>query len=136
MNSQITIDLLSTFAQAVRYYLRYNTEYRQARNPERKSALRTARATAYRIAQEANTALHTHLLAFKEPDFVRLQARELIARWDARNECFENLANGKNTGQWHERPTDKIARLDKAESRLRDQLKAVMEILSKLTDNQ
>lgn len=136
MNSQITIGLLATFAQAVRDYLRYNTEYRQARNPERKSALRTARATAYRIAQEANAALHRHLIAFKEPDFVRLQARELISRWDARNECFENLANGQNTGQWHERPTDKIARLDKAESRLRDQLKAVMEILSKLTDNQ
>lgn len=132
MNSQITIELLSAFSQAIRVYLRYNTEYRQAKNPERKAVLKTTRATAYRIAQEANAALHTHLVAFKEPDFLRLQARELIARWDARDTAFENLCKSQQTGHWHESPAEKINRLDKAESRLRDHLKAV----SKLTDNQ
>ena len=133
MNSQLTIQLLTTFADAVRNYLRYNTEYRQARNPERKAALKYARATAYRIAQESNAALHTHLLAFTEPDFIRLQARELIARWDARNTAFENLSNSQNTGQWHEHPNEKIRRLDHTENRLRDQLRAVTEIISKLS---
>lgn len=133
MNSAITIQLLSTFTQAIRDYLRYNTEYRAARrNPDRKQALRQARATAFRIAQEANSALHTHLIAFKEPDFLRAQARELISRWDARNTCFENLTNAQNTAQWHEPPSEKIARLDKAEQRLRNHLKTITEIISKL----
>lgn len=138
MNSQLTIQLLTTFAQAITTYLRLNTEYRRTRtNTERKSALKLARATAYRIAQEANTSLHNHLLQYTEPDFLRTNARELIARWDTRNECFENLANTQRTGTWHERPADKIERLDRAENRLRDQLRAVTEIISKLdTGNQ
>lgn len=136
MNSQLTIDLLQKFADAVRLYLRYNTEYRQAKNPQRKATLRTTRANAYRHAQEANTALHSHLLNFTEPDFIRLQARALIARWDARNTAFENLSNSQQTGSWHETPAEKIRRLDKAENRLRDHLRAVTEIIGKLTDNQ
>lgn len=134
MNSQITFDLLSKFIQAIRQYLTYNTEYRRAqKNPERKAALKQARATAYRIAQEANAAMHTHLLAFKEPDFMRLQARKLIELWDARNTCYENLINRAADDS----PNEAIARLDKSESRLRDHLRAVSEIISKLaTDNQ
>lgn len=129
MNSQITFDLILKFVQAIRQYLVYNTEYRRAqKNPERKQALKQARATAYGFAQEANTALHTHLLAFKEPDFIRSQARELISRWDARNTCYENLIHLTAD----DNPREAIIRLDKAESRLRDHLKAITEIISKL----
>lgn len=136
MNTQITIDYLQRFADAIRVYLRYNTEYRQTRNPQRKTILRDTRANAYRQAQEANNTLHTHLLAYETQSFITLQARELIRRWDARNTAFENLASSQNNGDWHERPADKITRLDRAEKNLRQHLTAITEIISKLTSIQ
>lgn len=138
MNNTITIQRLRAFADTVQTYLRTNSEYRQAshRNPDRKNILRQVRNQAYKTAQEHNAALHSHLVSIAEPGFVERHARELIARWDARNHCYEQLLNTTTTG-WHERPVDAIQRLDKAERRLKDQLTAVREIIQKIqTDNQ
>ena len=128
MNSQITLDLIRTFADALRLYMRYNTEYRTCRNPARKQDLKRTRAAAFHSAQEANQTLHNHLNQFPEPDFIRLQAHKLIQIWDARETCYQNLINR----QPDDHPAEAIARLNRAETALKKQLDVITEIITKL----
>lgn len=143
MNTQLTIQYIQTLTDAIAEYLRINTQYRRTHhnNPDRKQQLKQTRANLYRLAQEANQQLHTHLLQYNSPaspavasaeEGIRLHARELIQRWDTRNTAYENLATAQHTGTWHERPADKITRLDKAETRLRDQLRTITAHLLKI----
>lgn len=129
MNSQITTDLTQKFADEIRLYLRYNEEYRTCRNPNRKQLLKTTRNAAYHNVQQANAALHTHLIAFKEPDFLRLHARKLIELWDARNTCYQNLINRSPD----DTPAEAITRLNRAEKTLKTHLKIISEILQKIS---
>lgn len=128
MNNQLTVQYLQNLSQQINTYLRLNEEYRRSRNQETKQMLKIARNKQYHVAQQQNAMLHTHLLAFKEPDFIMLQARKLIELWDARNICFENLINRSPD----DHPRQAIERLDNAEKRLRAHIRTVNEIISKI----
>lgn len=129
MNSQITHDLLRTFADAIRLYMRLTKEYRTCKNPTRKQDLKRTRAAAFHSAQEANQTLHNHLNQYPEPEFTRLQARKLIQHWDARETCYQNLIKRDPS----DHPAEAIARLDRAEKALKKQLDVISEILTKIT---
>lgn len=128
-----TADRLSQFAQAVQNYLNINGQYRAIgqRNPLRKQELRNDRNAAYKTVQILNADLHAHLSKLPEPDYTALQARELIRTWDARNTCYENLIHISPD----DNPREAITRLDKAETKLKTQLKKVQETLKALSTN-
>lgn len=131
-----TTQLIAQFADLIKTYLHLNDAYRRAgiRNPIRRQEIKTLRNTAYKATQNANATLHTHLSLIAEPDQLMQHARELIRLWDARNTCFEQLTNNINK-EWHERPVDVIARLNKAERHLKDQLETVKSILKTQSTN-
>lgn len=130
-----TATLVTTFADLIETYLHHNDLRRQTirRYPAESKLHETNRNKAYHQAQQANTALHQHLLKYTEPDYLMLHARQLIEAWDARNTCWENLRSLKNDPT--DTPKEAIRRLNKAEHHLRQKLQEIKEILKKLATN-
>ena len=127
-----TTDHILAFAQSIADYLRINKEYRAAsRNPDRRQALNHTRTQLFLLAERDNAALHQHLNSLPEPDYITRNARELIARWDRRNHCFNQLSGPKPKG-WSEAPNEAIIRLNIAEKKLVDQLKIIHTIIAKI----
>lgn len=118
---------LHTFLQALRTYFDLNDQWRAAwRYADRRARIAEPRRQAYNLAEIRRNQLHQLLNDnTDDPTYLDRQARDLIEKWDHRNNQFEIYsAEGHRQNLQH---------LDTAEKALKDRCSAIIEIINKTT---